>query len=82
LSHFQCPATSGTEGAIPGVLGRSDTPARRRRPAHQRRAPLLTPGRATAASPDGRLFATVQQSEPSYQIKVWGNRSRTQLASH
>lgn len=44
--------------------------------------PLLTPERATAASPDGRLFATVQQSEPSYQIKVWGNRSRTQLASH
>lgn len=41
LSHFQCPATSGTEGALPGVLGRSDTPARRRRPAHQRRAPCL-----------------------------------------
>ncbi|MET7621562.1 trypsin-like peptidase domain-containing protein [Streptomyces sp. NPDC005408] len=41
---------------------------------------LSTPETATAASSDGRLFATVDQSGPTYQIKVW-NRTRTQLGA-
>ncbi|WP_159100461.1 nSTAND1 domain-containing NTPase [Streptomyces lunaelactis] len=43
--------------------------------------PLLTPERASAASSDGRLFATVHQSGPTYQIKVWDSRTRTQLGA-
>ncbi|MFD3487019.1 protein kinase [Streptomyces sp. NPDC058665] len=41
--------------------------------------PLFAPERATAVSPDGRLFATMHKVGPSYQIKVWDSRSRTQL---
>ncbi|MGW5863907.1 protein kinase domain-containing protein [Streptomyces sp. NPDC055239] len=41
--------------------------------------PLIAPERATAASPDGRLFATAHQSGPTSQIKVWDARTRTQL---
>ncbi|MEU3726625.1 WD40 repeat domain-containing serine/threonine-protein kinase [Streptomyces sp. NPDC031705] len=41
--------------------------------------PLFNPGRATASSPDGRLFATMHQSLPGYQIKVWDSRTRSQL---
>ncbi|MEU8438473.1 hypothetical protein AB0F18_37400 [Streptomyces sp. NPDC029216] len=41
--------------------------------------PLSAPERVTAASPDGRLFATVHESQPGYQIKVWDSRTRTQL---
>ncbi|MFF2438840.1 trypsin-like peptidase domain-containing protein [Streptomyces sp. NPDC058107] len=44
-------------------------------------SPLLTPEGATAASSDGRLFATVHQSGPTYQIKVWNSRTRTQLGA-
>ncbi|WP_434587232.1 protein kinase domain-containing protein [Streptomyces sp. A5-4] len=44
-------------------------------------AALSTPEGATAASSDGRLFATVHQSGPHYQIKVWNSRTRTQLGA-
>ncbi|MEU9330983.1 trypsin-like peptidase domain-containing protein [Streptomyces canus] len=42
-------------------------------------APLLTPERATAASADGRLFATVHQAALGYQIKVWDRRTNSEL---
>ncbi|MGW3956366.1 nSTAND1 domain-containing NTPase [Streptomyces sp. NPDC004752] len=42
---------------------------------------LNTPETATAASPDGRLFATVHQAGPTYQIKVWNSRTRTQVGA-
>ncbi|WP_405754427.1 MULTISPECIES: WD40 repeat domain-containing protein [unclassified Streptomyces] len=41
--------------------------------------PLSAPERATAVSPDGRLFATVHESQPGYQIKVWDSRTRQQI---
>ncbi|MFI0772425.1 WD40 repeat domain-containing protein [Streptomyces sp. NPDC021218] len=41
--------------------------------------PLTAPGRATAVSPDGRLFATVHQSELGYQTKVWDSRTGSEL---
>ncbi|MGW1892260.1 nSTAND1 domain-containing NTPase [Streptomyces sp. NPDC002004] len=47
-----------------------------------RTGPAYTPGlpeRATATSPDGRLFATLYQSRPGYEIKVWDSRTRSQL---
>ncbi|MGW3691416.1 nSTAND1 domain-containing NTPase [Streptomyces sp. NPDC005125] len=42
---------------------------------------LRTPGGVTAASSDGRLFATVHQSGTAYQIKLWDTRTRTQLGA-
>ncbi|MCX4808771.1 WD40 repeat domain-containing protein [Streptomyces sp. NBC_01214] len=42
-------------------------------------APTLAQDRGAAASPDGRLFATVHKSEPGYQIKLWDSRTRSQL---
>ncbi|WP_406385837.1 protein kinase domain-containing protein [Streptomyces sp. NBC_00211] len=41
--------------------------------------PPFAQERGTAISPDGRLFATVHESPPGYQIKVWDSRTRTQL---
>ncbi|MFF5808662.1 protein kinase [Streptomyces sp. NPDC012746] len=42
-------------------------------------APTLAQDRGATASPDGRLFATVHESEPGYQIKLWDSRTRSQL---
>ncbi|MFI0156415.1 nSTAND1 domain-containing NTPase [Streptomyces lydicus] len=41
--------------------------------------PLLTPERATAASADGRLFATVHQAALGHQIKVWDRHTNSEL---
>ncbi|MFI2189062.1 trypsin-like peptidase domain-containing protein [Streptomyces sioyaensis] len=41
--------------------------------------PLTAPERATAASPDGRLFATVHQSGLGYQTKVWDSHTGSEL---
>lgn len=54
---------------------------RRARCARTREASLRTPGGVTAASSDGRLFATVHQSGTAYQIKLWDTRTRTQLGA-
>ncbi|MFF2101133.1 trypsin-like peptidase domain-containing protein [Streptomyces sp. NPDC058202] len=40
---------------------------------------LGTPERATASSPDGRLFATAHESAPGYEIKLWDRRTGTEL---
>lgn len=40
---------------------------------------LGAPERATASSPDGRLFATAHQSASGYEIKVWDRRTGTEL---
>ncbi|MGW4600033.1 nSTAND1 domain-containing NTPase [Streptomyces sp. NPDC004457] len=42
-------------------------------------SPLSAPERATAVSPDGRLFATVHESGTGYETKVWDSRTGTQL---
>ncbi|MFD8982396.1 protein kinase [Streptomyces sp. NPDC059564] len=39
----------------------------------------LAQDKGAAASPDGRLFATVHESEPGYQIKLWDSRTQAQL---
>lgn len=41
--------------------------------------PSGVPERATAATPDGRLFATVHRSSPGFQIKVWDRHTGTEL---
>ncbi|MFE6104702.1 trypsin-like peptidase domain-containing protein [Streptomyces laurentii] len=42
---------------------------------------LGTPERATASSPDGRLFATAHESAPGYEIKVWDRHTGAELGA-
>ncbi|WP_070197026.1 WD40 repeat domain-containing serine/threonine protein kinase [Streptomyces oceani] len=41
--------------------------------------PLGAQERATAVSPDGRLFATMHESGHRYQVRIWDSRTRAQL---